>query len=183
MKIVGGCILAIVVVVSVSFLFFNGFFTSFIEATLNEKPEIRVIDYLKAVKENNEIKALTIWKLPEWEGWKLNEESSLLKERRQDLTESLVKNGVKDFNILQIEWWNTCCEPSITNNRRDAGGARIRVQLVDSNNSKDIYIFDVFHRETSYWGPVLNYPVRHWVLRDIYPANQEPLFWKFSAQK
>lgn len=183
MKIIGICILPIIIIGGFFLLFLNGFFTSFIEKVINEKPEVKVVEYLKAVKKNDEAEALTIWELPEWEGWKLSKESSFLQKRRENLTKNLIKNGVENFDILKIEWWGTCCEPGVINNPREAGGARIRVQLVNGSNSKYIYIFDVFHRETSYWGAAQGYPIRHWVLRDVYFPSQEPLFWKFSTQK
>ena len=167
-----GIILAIII--ACVLLFLNGLFAPLIEEIINEKPEAKITAYLKAVEKDDAIKALTIWELPDW----TNEEISLLENRRENLTKDLIKNKIKDFGILKIEWWNTCCEPSIINDSNWANGARVYVQLINSYNTKSFYIFDVFvskgHRE-----PGIGNSIRHWVIRDIYLENQEPLFWKF----
>ncbi|XOB41163.1 MAG: hypothetical protein ACKKMW_00215 [Candidatus Nealsonbacteria bacterium] len=181
-KILGILILIVIIGMTIFLLFINGFFTPLIEKVINEKPEAKIIAYLEAVKKGDKLKALTIWELPNWEEWKLNENGSFLEKRRENLTKNLVENGIKNFKILKIEWWRTCCVPGVTNNPRSAGGARISIQLIDNNNTEYIYIFDVFHRETSYWGATEGYPVRHWVLRDIYLLGQKPLFWEFNHE-
>jgi len=181
-KISGVLILIVIISMGIFLLFINGFFTSLIEKVINEKPEAKIISYLEAAKKGDKLKALIIWELPNWEGWKLNEKAFFLEERRENLTKDLVENGIKNFKILKIEWWRTCCIPGIINNPRSAGGARAHIQLINNNNAEHIYIFDVFHQETNYWGAAEGYPVRHWVLRDIYLLGQEPLFWEFTHE-
>ncbi len=155
----------------------NPALTTFIEKIMNETLEVKVAAYFGAVIEGDERKALAIWQLPDWEGWESSEAAPLLSERRESVTKELIVMGIKGFDILSIEWWRTCCEPGVIDLPREAGGARIRVQLTSRDNAKCVYILDVFHRETSYWGKAGGYLPRHWVLRDVYPSDQKPLFW------
>lgn len=158
---------------------FYGLPTLLIEKITNEKPEVRIAAYLEAIKKQDKTKALTIWELPDLP----NEEISLLEKRREDITKDLIENEVKDFDIFKIEWWGTSCKPCIISNPREAGGARAYVQIVDNSDNRNTYIFDVFHKETSYWGGAAGHPVRHWILRDVYLSDQEPLFWKNFKKK
>lgn len=87
-----------------------------------------------------------------------------------------------DFLMLHTEWWRTCCEPGVICDSRGAGGARISVQFLDQQGLPVVYIFDVFHRDGSYWGGAAGYPPRHWVLRDVYARGQEPLFWRYVSE-
>ena len=155
----------------------NPALTTFVERIMNETPKAKVAAYFGAVIKGDERKALTIWQLPEWEGWESSEAAPLLSERRENVTKELLAMGIKDYNILNVEWWGTCCEPHVIENPREAGGARIRVQLTSRDDDEHVYILDVFHRETSYWGGAGGYLPRHWVLRDVYPSGQKPLFW------
>jgi len=55
---------------------------------------------------------------------------------------------------------------------------RVSVQFLDQQGLPVTYVFDVFHRDGSYWGAAMGYPRRHWVLRDVYLRDEEPLFWR-----
>jgi hypothetical protein len=61
---------------------------------------------------------------------------------------------------------------------RGAEGARVRIQLHDRQGAALIYTFDVFVRGGSCWGPVADYPPRQWVIHDIYPDGEAPLYWR-----
>lgn len=155
----------------------TGILNPAIEKIINETPEAKISAYLQAVSMGDKEAALKIWEYPTW-----NLESGdyvLLKDRREKVMDELTKGKVaSNFTILDIEWWNTCCIPSITDNHSTAGGARIKVKLTDENNIAKIYIFDILTREP-YSGGVIDEPkLRHWVIRDIYLLGEEPLFWK-----
>lgn len=154
------------------------FFTSPVRLTLQERitgntPEARIKTYVRAVLRGDEEAALAAWELP-------NGPSTALAERRQAVTRELIAADLQDdFLILRSEWWRTCCEPGVTCDSRNAGGARVSVQFLNQQGLPVIYIFDVFHRHGSYWGAAAGYPTRHWVLRDVYDQGQEPLFWRW----
>lgn len=155
----------------------SGILNPFIEKITNETPEAKINAYIQAVSKGDKETALKIWEYPTW-----NLESNdyiLLKERREKATDELIKEKItSNFTITNIEWWSTCCMPSIISNSNGAGGARAKVELTDINNKKNIYIFDIFVRETHYGGATEEPKLRHWVIRDIYPLGEEPLFWK-----
>lgn len=155
----------------------SGILNPFIEKITNETPEAKISAYIQAINKSDKKIALKIWEYPTW-----NLESNdyiLLKERREKITDELIKEKItSSFIITNIEWWGTCCIPGVINNPSGAGGARAKVELMDINNKKYIYIFDIFVRETHYGGATEEPKLRHWVIRDIYPLGEEPLFWK-----
>ena len=148
----------------------------FIEKIKNETPKAKIELYLQAVSEEDEKTALNLWEFPDW--W----DSSFtgfdqLKDRREETTDKLIKAKVSsDLTITKIDWWSTCCMPSIVDDFNRADGARVYVQLIDFDNNKLNYVFDVFvskrHRE-----PGIGDSIRHWTVRDVYSENEEPLFW------
>jgi hypothetical protein len=148
------------------------------EWLVGESPEARVHAYLRAVHRNDEGAALAAWtlqepNLPDGRG-------DALRERRAELTRELIAGQLEpDYTIGQIEWWTTCCEPGVTGDARSAGGARIQVQLLDRHGLPLDLVFDVFHRDGSYWGGAMGYPQRRWVLYDVYPRQEDPLYWRF----
>lgn len=188
-KIIGGCILVIITISGFLLLFMGGFFSAFIEKALNEEPEKKITAYIGAVKQGNTNDALAIWELPDPEGWKTSEEFFLLENRRKNLTENFILNGITNFEILKVEWWSGfCCmtEPYIVNDTRDGGYVRAYVKLfsdtTDKGDNEYVYIFVLSTRDDSF-GALASYPVRYWVIRDIYPSTQKPLFWKFFSPK
>ncbi|MEA1936877.1 MAG: hypothetical protein U9N04_02075 [Patescibacteria group bacterium] len=149
---------------------------SFIEKVTNKTPEEKVEVYVRAVAENDKEKALSLWEIPD--SYKLNlEYRNKIKDRGKQITGKMIEKGIKsDFTITHIEWWSTCCMPSVTENSRVAGEAKVHVQLIDSNNIKSVYIFDVIV-PGGYEGGLTEHSIRHWVISDIYPENEESLFW------
>ena len=105
-----------------------------------------------------------------------------MKNRREETTDKLIKAKINsNFTITNIDWWSTCCVPSIIDDSNWANGARVYVQLIDSDNNKLNYVFDVFvskgHRE-----PGIGDSIRHWTIRDVYPENEESLFWTMKSE-
>ena len=146
------------------------------ERITGNTPEARVRAYVSAALRGDEDTALRLWELPTWDHSHLSD----LTDRRQAVTRELIGAELqKDFLILHTEWWGTCCEPGVVCDPHDAGGARMSVQFLDQEGLPVTYIFDVFHRGGSYWGGAAGYPPRDWVLRDVYPRGDDPLFWRW----
>ncbi len=82
--------------------------------------------------------------------------------------------------VLEIEWWGTCCEPHIITDSREAGFSRLWVEVSGGNEPRQ-YVFDVLAPPMSYLGRWGGYPVRHWQILEVYPAGEEPLYWRWPG--
>ena len=153
----------------------RGISSLLIEKITNENPEAKITSYIQAVSNGDEEKALSFWNISE--SYKLNPEySNKIKNRGERITKELIEKKIKsDFAITHIEWWSTCCVPSVTENSRIAGKAKVYVRLTDSNNIKSAYIFNVIVPR-GYTGGLAGHSVRHWVISDIYPKDEKPVF-------
>ena len=121
--------------------------------------------------------ALAVWELPSWE--LPDGRSTALAGRDQAVTHELPSSDLQDdFMIHRPERCNTCYEPGVICDSHDAGGAGMPVQLLDQRGLPVTVIFDVFHPDGPYWSAAMRYPLRHWVLRDVYARSEEPLFWR-----
>jgi len=159
------------------YLLFPSLRLTLLERLSGNTPEARIRTYVRAVLRDDEEAALAAWELPSWE--LPNGRSMAIAERRLTVTRELIAADLQDdFMIDRPEWWRTCCEPGVTCDSLNAGGARVSVQFLDQQGLPVTYIFDVFHRDGSYWGAAMGYPRRHWVLRDVYLRDEEPLFWR-----
>ncbi len=151
---------------------------SLLERIRGETPEARIEAYVDAVLRGDEAAALAAWKVPAEDG--ADEQSNLLRQRRQEVTRTLIAADLdSEYMITRTEWWRTCCEPGVTCDPRSAGGARVRVQFLDQDGLPVTYVFDVFHQDGAYWGAAAGYPPRRWALRDVYPRGEEPLYWRW----
>jgi len=147
-----------------------------IEKIKNETPEAKIAAYVQAVSNGDTEKALSFWEIPKSYGLYL-EYCDGIRDRGKQVTKELIEKKIKsDFTITHIEWWSTCCVPRVIENSRVAGEAKVYVQLTDSSDAKSIYIFDVIV-PGGYDGGLAGHSVRHWIISDIYPQDQEPLFW------
>lgn len=146
--------------------------TIFIEKIKNETPEAKIASYIQAVSNGDTEKALSFWEISE--SYELNPEyCDGIKDRGEQITKELIKKEIKsDFTVTHIEWWNTCCIPSVTENSRIAGKAKVYVQLINFDNIKSAYIFNVIV-PGGYEGGLAERSVRHWVLADAYLENEE----------
>ena len=141
-----------------------------------DTPTVRARAYASALQRRDDDAALNLWELPAWDHQLVLD----LARRREDITHQLIRaNLQQDFQILHVEWWRTCCEPGVVHNAHEAGGARIQVQFLDQQGLPVVYTFDVFCRGGPYWGKAAGYPPRDWVLRDVYPPGEDPLFWRW----
>ena len=148
---------------------------AFQEPTMGETPQAKVVAFVQAIHQDDRSAALALWELGE--SSTLAKDGALKERRERITTELLSAEHDTEYTILGIEWWTTCCEHTVTCDSRNAGGARINVQFLDNSGLSVPYTFDVFAREQPYWGSAMDYPPRHWVIRDVYPTNQEPLYW------
>jgi len=139
------------------------------EHLIGNTPERAVADYAAAVAQRDEPLALARWAVPA-------DAPQALTARRVTLTHRLL--GTADQRITQTEWWSTCCMPQIVDEdyARYAGFARVSVELDGAP-----YIFDViaagqvdrFHDSGA---------PRTWLIRDVYPASDRPLFWTWPGR-
>lgn len=156
------------------FWLFTAFPHDIREQLTGEIPQAKVTAYLHAISQHDTKAALGLWE-PQAPN---PEQLDALQQRREKVTDELLATGMTDSRIFETEWWTTCCEPHVTCSSRNAGGARIQVQILNDKGLPLLYIFDVFAREQPYWGDAMGNPPRHWVIRDLYALGQEPLFWR-----
>ncbi len=143
-----------------------------LERATGNQPQAQIAAFAQAIVRGDHSAAIELWEVGDAYS------QSELASRQARVISDLLGAGIGfDYLILDIEWWTTCCEPSVTCDSRNAGGARIRVQFLDRNGLPIHYTFDVFAREQPYWGGAVGYPPRDWVIRDVYPRGQAPLFW------
>ncbi len=145
-----------------------------------ETPSAKVDAYVRAVARGDEAAALDLWEPPAVD--LPNGRSTALRQQRVDVTRALIAVGIRpDVAIRSIEWWRTCCEPGLIDGPRDAGGARLRIRLIDRSGVALDYVVEVFDRDGSSSSSGLRALLtRHWVVRDVYPADQQPLYWTWG---
>ena len=135
----------------------------------------KVEQYIRAVVQRDETTALTLWVIPDKPSHVV--QLDRLAERRYTITHNLITSDISStFEIKSIELWHTaCCDsgPGVTDDYQWAAGARIQVDLI-IGDSWEAYIFDVFGEGN------IREP-EQWVIRDVYPQLQEPLFWRLRS--
>jgi hypothetical protein len=147
-----------------------------LEQPVANSPQARIEKFVMAVSRKDSSSAAKVWETDGISPFSLQND---LVKRREKVISDLVAEGIRpDYLVLSVEWWTTCCEPSVTCSPQNAGGARINVQFLDKQGAPLRYVFDIFAREQPYWGEAAGYPPRDWVLRDVYPYEEKPLFWK-----
>ncbi|MHB1354996.1 MAG: hypothetical protein ACYCZF_03355 [Anaerolineae bacterium] len=136
--------------------------------------ENAITSYMQAILRKDKQAALSLWDLnpPLPAG-----SEPLLQQRRERITDDLLALGIREYTLFTPEWWTTCCEPHVTCSARNAGGARVQVQVLDAAGQPVSYVFDVFASEQPYWGDAAGNPPRRWLLRDVYEIEKKPLFW------
>jgi len=138
-------------------------------------PQSKIAAFVQSIVQGDRATALKLWEVYDDPS---SEQQNALTQRRDKVISDLLSAQIQpEYMVLGIEWWSTCCEPSVINDSRSAGGARIRVQFIDKNGLPMLYIFDIFTREQPYWGSAAGYPPRDWVIRDVYPYDQNPMYW------
>lgn len=144
-----------------------------LEHPTGNQPQVKVDAFIQAIAEDDRLAALGLWELQN------SDAGGDLEKRREVIIDELIAaDFYLEYKILRTEWWKTCCEPGVVCDSRSAGGARISVQFIDQEGQPFLYIFDVFARKQPYFGAAEGYPPRDWVIRDVYPSDQDPIFWK-----
>ena len=145
-----------------------------VERLLGETPHRKVEAYLAAVRRGDREAALARWQGNEHLGTEYEA-------RRQRVTDVLLSFGPSlRHQVVDIEWWRNCCEPSPIDDPDGAGVARMRIEIADGEGQVGLYVFDVTTTR-AYWGAAGGNPVRRWVLRDVYPEGQRPLAFPVRA--
>jgi hypothetical protein len=143
------------------------------EHTLGQTPEAQVAAYMRAIARGKRQAALDLWLEP-------GAPSSVLASRRKSVTDDLLAYGPSlGYRVLEVEWWRTCCEPEVTDEPTQAGGARVRVEVSAQGHPATIYLF-ALQVPGGYWGAAEGYPVREWVILDAYPERAAPLAWPWG---
>ncbi|MFZ5878554.1 MAG: hypothetical protein ACOY0R_04230 [Chloroflexota bacterium] len=137
-------------------------------------PQSTIAAFVQSIVHNDKAAALKLWEV--YDDPTSEQQRALMKRREKVISDLLSAKIEPEYMVLHIEWWSTCCEPGVINDSRSAGGARIHVQFLDNNGKPMLYIFDVFTREP-YWGSAEGYQPRDWVIRDVYPYDQDPMYW------
>ncbi|GAB4420625.1 MAG: hypothetical protein Fur0044_17600 [Anaerolineae bacterium] len=147
------------------------------EVIAGETPYDKLNTYVQSIIRGDEKAALDLWELPNWPEYPEAEYNSL-RERRQQVTDELLGKGITpEFTILSTEWWLTCCEPRPTfYYSSGAGAVRMKVQFHDNQGLSVVYIFHIIAREIPW-----NDDPRDWVIRGVYPLDQEPLFFGHNS--
>lgn len=153
----------------------------FIEKMTGNTPEVKIENYISAVSNGNKEQALMEWTVLEKDRYKdkssmLNAEyysqlNNQLRKTGETITQDLISKKINPtYKIQKVEWWSTCCEPHIIENPRMSGHAKFYVELTDSNKTTSVYIFNL-EVPGGYDGGLTSHYVRHWVIDDIYPEN------------
>jgi hypothetical protein len=146
-----------------------------LELVTGQTPQAKIKPYLEAILAQDREAALEAWLQPDPSTVTYQE----LSERRIQVTDELLALNITEYTIFEPEWWSTCCDPGITCQARNAGVARIRVQVLDAQGKPWGYIFDVVTKGP-YFGDAEGNPYRHWQLRDIYPRGEAPITWTLT---
>lgn len=149
------------------------------DALTRQAVERQAARYLQAVMRGDLSGALAVWETDV----QPPERAALLTERRAALTAELIALDIRGYNVMDIQWWTTCCEPGVTCSARNAGGARVMVSLQPHQRENVfLFMFDVFTRVQPYWGDAAGNPLRRWVLRDVYRWGEQPIFWPLVSE-
>jgi hypothetical protein len=141
-----------------------------IERATGQTPQAQIADYLAAIAGGNPQNGLALWSLQ-------GSSSTELEARREAVTTALLAIGPSlEHQMLDVTWWRTCCEPAVIDDPDKAGGARVRVAIGSKSQPDAVYLFDLLV-PGGYRGEGEGYPVRDWVIVDVYPEGEAPLAW------
>ncbi len=140
------------------------------EQALGRTPQVQIEQYLAALARGDRQAALALWS-------PLGTPNVTLEGRRESVTNDLLAYGPHlEHQLLEIEWWRTCCEPAVIEDASEAGGARVQVAISQGGRSQKVYTFDLLV-PGGYWGAAAGNPIRQWAIVDIYPDGDAPLVW------
>jgi len=141
-----------------------------LERALGKTPEAQVRRYLAAISKGDRQAALSVWSPPATP-------NTVLEARRAAVTDALLSYGLDlQYQVLDIVWWRTCCEPGVIKDPNEAGGANIWVAIQRAGQPETVYLFDVLV-PGGYWGAAAGSSIRNWTLVDVYPEEADPIAW------
>lgn len=145
-----------------------------VERVVGETPQVKVSSYLAFLARGDRDKALALWPASEQLGPEYGA-------RRHTVTTELEELGPDlSHRVAKIEWWGTCCEPHIITDSREAGFARLWAEVSGGGEARQ-YVFDLLAPPMPYLGRWKGYPVRHWQILEVYPVEEEPLYWRWPG--
>jgi hypothetical protein len=148
----------------------------FQEPTLGHTPQPKISGFMAAVNRGDKSAVFDYWEIGA-------SPSDAMRARRETIVNELLQlEDEMMYRIMRVEWWRTCCEPGIVHEFMDAGGSRYSVQIYNTNGWSTTYTFDVFVEGLVYFGAAEGYLPRHWLIRDVYPAGVEPLYWPYRFE-
>ena len=124
-----------------------------LERSMSNQPQAQITAFAQAIARSDRAAALTRWEIDDPSG-----QPALVRRRDKVIFDLIAAHVKPDYQVLGVEWWTTCCEPSVTCDSRNAGGARIQVQFLEPTGQPVLYTFDIFTREQPYWGSAAGYP-------------------------
>lgn len=136
-----------------------------------DTPEAQLDLFIGAVERGDIERARSLWVIPGGYNEPLR---SALEARRLAVTEGLARARPASHTIERAQWWGTCCMPHVIATSAGAGGVRYRVSFAGVGG----YVVDIFAMDTSWLYD--GQPARGWAVRDVYPANEMPVYWTWS---
>ena len=148
-------------------------------------PQSKVGDFVAAVARGDEGGAFAVWELPPLPkddnptyAERARQRNEALSQRRERVTGELIAaKPSAQVEITDIQWWNACCDPTVIEDPKGAGGGRVTASVRLADGGERRYVFDVWHRDGTYSGLFTGEP-HHWALFDVYPEGDEPLYFR-----
>jgi hypothetical protein len=141
-----------------------------LEQALGQTPEAQIGNYFEAIASGDRQGALDLLSVG-------TSPTADLRARRESVTDELLAYGAGlEYEVLDAEWWRTCCEPAVIDDPTQAGGVRTRVVVRNEKGRAGAYRLDLLV-PGGYWGDAAGNPVRRWRLADVYPDGEPPLVW------
>jgi hypothetical protein len=136
-----------------------------LEEALGQTPQALVARYLTAVARGDVGAALDLW--PE-----AAKPEGPVEAAAVSVTEELARYGAgMQYQVLDVSWWQTCCEGAAIDDPDTAGVATIRVAITGRDPGTQIYIFEA-QAAGGPWGESPGSPFRDWTLTGVRPESQ-----------
>lgn len=139
-------------------------------------PQHTLDAYFTAIDGEDTPQALSLWEAPVADVFDSEERES----RAKFVTERLISEQVKEYDIFDVEWWSTCCEPSVICQPSRVGPGVVRVKTTIYPVVGDAYRLD-FDLSQSYPITPTGELLEGWIIRDAYTTSEDPLFWRWRA--
>ena len=146
---------------------------AWIEFLLHDEPGAHVDEYLRAVAAGDRDRALSLWQIPDRGA---PDALAALRDRRPEVTDTLLAFARRGHRVVEVQWWSMCCEPHPVRDRQYASVARITVAFDDAVEQ---YTFDV-STDRADRSP-LDEVARRWGITDVYRSGDQPMLLRWVA--